>query len=1513
MFLRRTRKPFTAKLPFLFTSLALLLLILPPDESRAFSNNITNPSFETGDLTGWTATGAAFSNGDVASDTNYWNLQKFNQSHSWHLYGGKGDNTKTGVLKSETFTVGEGGQINLLVGGNNDINNLYVALVRDSDGAELLKATGPGSDTYSRINWDASAFVGTVVYIKIVDNSATGHINLDDINVPPSASLHGHIDPALYNHDFEYHGIDDTENKGWTVVSGDAFAPSSVVHDDTYSAGGKFNKAGTYHLWNFKDGGDGQVGELKSEVFTLGGNGGIDFLIGGGKDINNLYVGLYKASDNSLIFKETGLNSEGLRRVFWDASAYIGQDLYIKIVDNSTGSFGHINADDFHVLNSVYAGGLFGYWKLDETSGANAAESVTGTTDPVAYHLNTGVNQPAQNPLWRSDGINNGALLFDGYSNYITRTPDKTPIPTNKITVEAWVAPRTFESDPEGRLSAIVNQHNREAKEGFILGVYRHGTWGFQFGTGTSWHEVMTDTQLPLNEWTYMTATYDSSTGEAVLYQNGKKVTSEIFAAEPIVPSATDLLIGRNNQSHWEYYWQHNNYSGLLDELKIRNTKLDAATVQSNYDSSVNAHGGNLPTADLRMDRSILANDSQRPQFHAEPPDHWQNEPGGPIYFNGQYHVFYQSNPQGPYWDNIRWGHLVSTDMVHWRDAVDAVIPGRSDIDADGAWAGGSTIDGNGAPAIVYTAGYPGKDQVVNIARSTFLQDGDNDLNRWVKNPTPVAQRPTNEGRENEFRDPFVFKDGDEWFMLVTSGKLDANNNKVGGTALVYSTTDKDLNNWTFRGDLYDGNSTTYPMTGNVWELPNLLPLYDINGVSTGKHIFIINPADLPDGYKENQSRNTYYWIGTFNKTTAKFEPDDPTPQKLDVGQHFTGPAGMVTPDNRTVIFSIAQGRRSSEMDYDAGYAHSYGTPLRVYLRSDGKLGMEPISELQSLRGTQLVNITTDTSFAAANTTLSTLNADMYDIEAEIDPGSANEVGFSLLRSPDAQEETIVYHKRSSQELWVNRTKTSKDVDIEKWFYGGPANIGTDTIKLHILVDRSLIEAYLNGIQSLTTRAYPSLRDANGNQVSKGIQLWANGNSNTVTVKSLKIWAMNSAYPTVNPTGVTINPPAKQIIVGDSELLTANVAPSNASNKDIIWTSSNTSVATIVNGRVTAKATGTATITAKTRVGNFTGTSTITVVAATSSGSLTNHDFESGNLSGWSIVSGTAFSAADVTNVNDWGWGGPFNQNGSYHLWSAKSGLDTDTGTMKSDNFALGGNGQIDFLVGGGNDIYNLYVTLVRASDEKELFKASGGGFEREAYTRIYWDASEYIGTECYIKVVDNSTGAWGHINIDDVNVPVHQNTNTNIVNPDFETGNLSGWTTVSGNAFNSLDVSKDTTFWNPPQSFNQHGTFHLWGFKNGGDGQVGTIKSTTFTLAGSGWVDFLIGGGNDINNLYVSLVRASDGAELYKATGNNSEAYSRIEWNASAYLGQQVYIKIVDNATGGWGHINADDFHVLR
>ena len=70
-----------------------------------------------------------------------------------------------------------------------------------------------------------------------------------------------------------------------------------------------------------------------------------------------------------------------------------------------------------------------------------------------------------------------------------------------------------------------------------------------------------------------------------------------------------------------------------------------------------------------------LAADRLRPQYHLLPAANWMNDPNGPIFYRGRYHMFYQYNPNGAFWGSIHWGHATSPDMIHWQHEPVALAP----------------------------------------------------------------------------------------------------------------------------------------------------------------------------------------------------------------------------------------------------------------------------------------------------------------------------------------------------------------------------------------------------------------------------------------------------------------------------------------------------------------------------------------------------------------------------------------------------------------------------------------------------------------------------------------------------------------------------------------------------------------------------------------------------------------------------------------------------------------------
>ncbi|TWT58614.1 Arylsulfatase [Thalassoglobus neptunius] len=145
----------------------------------------------------------------------------------------------------------------------------------------------------------------------------------------------------------------------------------------------------------------------------------------------------------------------------------------------------------------------------------------------------------------------------------------------------------------------------------------------------------------------------------------------------------------------------------------------------------------------------------------------------------------------------------------------------------------------------------------------------------------------------------------------------------------------------------------------------------------------------------------------------------------------------------------------------------------------------------------------------------------------------------------------------------------------------------------------------------------------------------------------------------------------------------------------------------------------------------------------------------------------------------------------------------------------------------------------------------------------------------------------------------------------DFESGELAPWKVIEG-SFGNV-VGQRETFFHNGQEYNKQGQYYLTTLEHspeavkGSDSQTGVIVSPLFIPTGKK-MTFRIGGGRG-DETYAALCKADGDEEVLIARGINSQVMQGAEWDLTPYLGQKMYIRIVDHSTTGWGHLTVDDF----
>lgn len=249
-----------------------------------------------------------------------------------------------------------------------------------------------------------------------------------------------------------------------------------------------------------------------------------------------------------------------------------------------------------------------------------------------------------------------------------------------------------------------------------------------------------------------------------------------------------------------------------------------------------------------------------RPKIHLTAPRNWINDPNGFIYYNGEYHLFYQYFPYDCKWGTMHWGHATSKDLLVWEHYPIALYPTK-EYDQNGCFSGTAVIE-NGELHLYYTAikydqfregniHSPYDNYSFEASQAKIVSKDGYTFNNYEDKrliiPPIMDERL---GHRTHTRDPKVWKYKDSYSMILGSKFKQEGNDKFTGEALFY--TSKDGEKWTYKNRCYDDT------IGDMWECPDLFKV-------DGNYLLVMSPENIISD-DINYTNNSVYSIVDFDE-----------------------------------------------------------------------------------------------------------------------------------------------------------------------------------------------------------------------------------------------------------------------------------------------------------------------------------------------------------------------------------------------------------------------------------------------------------------------------------------------------------------------------------------------------------------------------------------------------------------------------------------------------------------------
>ncbi len=396
------------------------------------------------------------------------------------------------------------------------------------------------------------------------------------------------------------------------------------------------------------------------------------------------------------------------------------------------------------------------------------------------------------------------------------------------------------------------------------------------------------------------------------------------------------------------------------------------------------------------------------------------NDPNGPIEVDGVLHLYFQDRATTDLAEPVRWGHATSTDFARWVLHEPAMTPSEP-LDRDGCWSG-NTVAADGG-IVAFHSGF----RTDRLLQTTLRRDSADGAAFGA--PRQVLPDPDPDLGVVMFRDPFVWRDGDGWAMVVGAGDRDER-----AAALRYRSAD--LEHWE-----PDGLLAAMPRTrtddwdsGAGWECPQVLTI-------DGETVLVVGTWSEA--------------VGAHDLLSIRGIGED---GGLRVAQVDHGPnlyAASVLRDSRfgPVLFGwVTESRPAAAWP---GWAGAVSLPRTVALDGQDRLRFAPVPAIEALRSGGR-----DAAGGAA-----------IGPQAELLVRAAGQARVRIEFGPDEHLDVLL--DPDSDTVVVDATGASLDDEVDGAATVAPAAFAGDA-SVRVFLDGSIVEVFTGGGRAITTRVYPT-------------------------------------------------------------------------------------------------------------------------------------------------------------------------------------------------------------------------------------------------------------------------------------------------------------------------------------------------------------------------------------------------------------------------------------------------------